>query len=73
MEAIVSCQQHMALVLTMLCPPTPELSSVGSVMGSWWGSKEAFTPSQHVQASHWQDRGGELSVPELGPEVVQPK
>ena len=72
MEAIVSGQQHTALVFTMLCPPR-EPSSVGSVMGSWPGSKEAFTPSQHVQESHWQDRGGELSVPELGPELSRPE
>lgn len=35
-------------------------------MRSWQGSKEAFTPSRHVQKGPWWDWGAEISVPELG-------
>lgn len=72
MEAIVSCPQRRGSRLHNALP-SPRPGSVGSVTGSWQGSKEAFTRSQHVPESRWWDQGGESPALELAPEPGQPE
>lgn len=54
-------------------PPTPRRPALlTGIKQSWQSSKEDFFPSQHIQKSHWQDRGVKISIPELGPGLGQP-